>query len=176
VSQRPHVPDAPGLQWRRRVKGWEARWRARPDVIAKGWRPKSVPIWLGEVPTPDEEREIREHCHSLQQEMLVFGRGGIPELVGARPLPAKIEMPSNVYFMSDGEAIKIGFSGAPLLRIKDVRKDRGRDLTLLAQIDGGREKEAALHRRFAHLRISGEWFRSAPELIEFINEIAAQRC
>jgi hypothetical protein len=31
--------------------------------------------------------------------------------------------------------------------------------------------ERKIHKRFAHLRLRGEWFRRAPELLEFIREV-----
>ena len=42
---------------------------------------------------------------------------------------------------------------------------------MYSTIDGGREAEWVLHRRFAHARIRGEWFRPVPELFEYIASI-----
>lgn len=79
----PTVENAPGLKWLRRKTGWEARWRARLDL--KGFSPKSVPLWKGatldEVPSEDAARYVADQCHRLQAEMLVWGRGGVPQLV-----------------------------------------------------------------------------------------------
>ena len=51
----------------------------RSDIIAKGFPVKSVRLWVG---TPDPTKEewdfIADTCVSLQQEMLVFSRGGLP--------------------------------------------------------------------------------------------------
>jgi hypothetical protein len=35
-----------------------------------------------------------------------------------------------------------------------------------------RRKEGWLHSRFKHLRLHGEWFRRAPELVAVIDEIS----
>lgn len=74
-----------------------------------------------------------------------------------------------VYFATDGEAIKIGFSGAPSLRLQDLQSANHRQLRLLKTIEGNQDTETALHQRFSHLHIRGEWFRSDPELLDFIN-------
>jgi hypothetical protein len=81
MTDRPRVLNAPGIQWRKRVKGWEATWRARPDLISKGWRPKSKLLWVGFDLSSTAEDMIRDQCQSLQREMLVFGRGSLPQIV-----------------------------------------------------------------------------------------------
>jgi hypothetical protein len=76
------VRSAPGLVWRKRSKGiFEARWQARTDIIAKGFKTKSVKIWSG-AGNPDEITwdVIADRCRELQQEMLVWSRGGLPEV------------------------------------------------------------------------------------------------
>lgn len=69
-----------------------------------------------------------------------------------------------VYFArkdKDGP-IKIGYSSAIEFR---MRSNRWR---LLAQIPGMDKTERYIHEKFARLRITGEWFRPASELMEFI--------
>jgi hypothetical protein len=77
-----------------------------------------------------------------------------------------------VYFVQDGGPgghIKIGFTaGNPHSRIAQFRTGNPRPLTLLASIPGGEAEEKALHKRFESLRESGEWFRSDPRLLGFI--------
>jgi hypothetical protein len=41
-------------------------------------------------------------------------------------------------------------------------------LVLLACMDGDRQAEARLHRRFASARVRGEWFRPVPALLRFL--------
>ena len=45
-------------------------------------------------------------------------------------------------------------------------------LELLADVPGGRELEAQLHRDWRHLHIRGEWFEASEELLRFIAELA----
>lgn len=75
---KPHVANAPGITWRPKGEGWEAIWRARPDLIAKGFRPKNQRVWFGTTMTDTEAAYVADSCRRLQDEMLIFGRGGLP--------------------------------------------------------------------------------------------------
>lgn len=74
-----------------------------------------------------------------------------------------------IYFITDGEYCKIGFAHNARKRIKDLQIGSARKLTLLATVPGGPDVEAIYHNTFKDLRVRGEWFRMAPELISFIN-------
>lgn len=77
----PKLINAPGLTWRPRKDGWEARWQCRTDLAKRGYEIKSASVWRGsEPPTDLEIAFIQDRCNSLQAEMLVWGRGGMPEL------------------------------------------------------------------------------------------------
>jgi len=39
------VRSAPGLVWKKRRNGHEARWQARTDMVAKGFQIKSMKLW-----------------------------------------------------------------------------------------------------------------------------------
>lgn len=69
-----------------------------------------------------------------------------------------------VYFARFCCRIKIGVSNNALRRVFD---DLHCDELLGVEI-GGRDREAALHRQFAHCRIRGEWFESNPDLLAYI--------
>ncbi len=75
----PKIIDAPGLVWKPRKGGVEARWQARTDLVKRGYTPKSKRVWSGTEAelTPTVAAIIQDACHSLQSEMLVWGRGGI---------------------------------------------------------------------------------------------------
>lgn len=79
----PTIKDAPGHIWRKHTKGWECRWQCRTDLIDKGFKPKSQQLFVGEQPNETEIAYIQDTCRRLQDEMLVFGRGGIPTTVSA---------------------------------------------------------------------------------------------
>jgi transcriptional regulator with XRE-family HTH domain len=89
-----------------------------------------------------------------------------------------------IYFAQGrgGGPIKIGSSYSLCARINEVAKNCGRPLRVLATMPGGRVKEGALHKQFAHLRMANcvgnriydpglvglEWFYPAVDLLEFI--------
>jgi hypothetical protein len=78
MSTPPKIDNAPGLTWKPRKKGWEARWQARTDLIWRGYEKKSERIWCGVEPTEFEISFIQDRCTSLQADMLVWSRGGLP--------------------------------------------------------------------------------------------------
>lgn len=82
---------------------------------------------------------------------------------------------SRIYFVSDGYAVKIGFSAVITERMKALRSGSPRPLFLLTSIEGGEAEEAAMHAWFAHLRLHGEWFRAAPELVDFADALETGR-
>ncbi len=64
------------------------------------------------------------------------------------------------YFVASGEnAVKIGVTDDVLSRMKALQTASPLPLRLLAVMPGDQETEYDLHRAFAALRISGEWFR-----------------
>ncbi len=71
----PKVEDAPGLTWRIRGGLWEARWRARADLVQRGYPHKNARLWAGEAPSDIEAAWISDRCKSLQAEMLAWGHG-----------------------------------------------------------------------------------------------------
>lgn len=83
-----------------------------------------------------------------------------------------------IYFMQPtaGGPVKIGHAGNVDIRHAQLESHYGCELVVLATMDGGRDEEAEIHERFAHLRLKGknqrgrrpEQFRPAPELMEFI--------
>lgn len=74
----PKITDAPGHIWRKHVRGWECRWQCRTDLVEKGFKPKSQQLFVGEEPSETEIAFIQDSCRRLQDEMLTFGRGGLP--------------------------------------------------------------------------------------------------
>jgi hypothetical protein len=76
----PKVTDAPGSIWRKHAQGWECRWQARTDLAQRGFLPKSQQVFVGEEPNETEIAYIQDTCRRLQDEMLIFGRGGLQSL------------------------------------------------------------------------------------------------
>lgn len=82
MSKPVRVRSAPGLAWKkRRNDAYEARWQCRTDLAARGYPLKSMKLWSGTgEPTKEEWDFIADTCVELQQEMLVWGRGGLPDV------------------------------------------------------------------------------------------------
>ncbi len=77
---RPVVADAPGIVWKKRKSGWEARWQARSDLLQRGFLPQYVRLWIGAAPTEIEANYISDMCQRLQGDMLVWGRGDVQKI------------------------------------------------------------------------------------------------
>lgn len=72
-----------------------------------------------------------------------------------------------VYFIRAGTdgPVKIGLATDPLRRLGALQTAHSELLRLIRVLDGGATVEKALHARFAALRMSGEWFGFASEMI-----------
>jgi hypothetical protein len=75
-----------------------------------------------------------------------------------------------VYFVKDSDngRIKIGTTIRLSERLRELARDAGGELQVLAVVSGGQPEEALLHRRFSHLRIVNEWFEPGDDLLGFI--------
>jgi hypothetical protein len=78
------------------------------------------------------------------------------------------------YFIRSADAIKIGQSGAPRLRMESLQSAHSSRLELLVMVPDSRLSEVAAHRMFKHLRMHGEWFRPDQELLDFIEALKAE--
>lgn len=75
-----------------------------------------------------------------------------------------------VYFITDGEFIKIGKSENPIERMKKLQTGNVRELKMLATYQCYDEDlEGYIHKRFSHDRVRGEWFKPSKELFAFMN-------
>ena len=94
-----------------------------------------------------------------------MNRGGVPS-------------DRTVYFMlsSSTGLVKIGSSGDPDRRLRDLQMASGERISLLTTEPGGEAHEKALHRRFKASRVRGEWFRHSEAIRTHIaNAEAAHR-
>jgi hypothetical protein len=70
------------LRWRRRNDGQIALWVARPELIKRGYLPRTQRVWpqlgikhRGE-PSPEDVLYIQTECRRLQDDMLAWANGG----------------------------------------------------------------------------------------------------
>jgi hypothetical protein len=75
-----------------------------------------------------------------------------------------------VYFLLNPRTceVKIGFTSDLNARMSSLKSGAGSELSLIRLIDGGRATEKWLHRRFAHLRRSGEWFSYHDDMLSIV--------
>lgn len=79
-----------------------------------------------------------------------------------------LDKPGFVYFVRFADRIKIGWSGNPTRRFRNIPHDE-----VMAVIPGTMDDEHSYHNRFAALRVHGEWFRADRTLVDFIAALAA---
>ena len=81
---------------------------------------------------------------------------------------------SHVYFIAAKEMpiVKIGVALDPDKRLRELQVGCPLRLTMLAFVEGGRGDEIALHKRFAHLRTIGEWFRLDGALAAYVASLS----
>lgn len=79
---------------------------------------------------------------------------------------------SFVYFISDGEHVKIGLSRQPRKRLSSLQTGHPKRLNIVGLMPGGAEDEFQLHGRFRDHRVKGEWFRDCSEIRDFIARAA----
>ena len=75
-----------------------------------------------------------------------------------------------VYFISDGEFVKIGVSKNYQMRLVSLQTANPRKLKLLGVLEGDSYEERNLHNQFDQFRVGGEWFELSPEIQNFIQE------
>lgn len=81
-----------------------------------------------------------------------------------------------IYFISDGEFVKIGKSYDPEKRLHGIQTGNPKKLTILKTIkeageEGGIYTEVGLHEKFSSYRVNGEWFEYSDEIKAFINDL-----
>jgi hypothetical protein len=77
-------------------------------------------------------------------------------------LPEPNGAPGYVYFITDGELVKIGYSEQLPRRLAGLQTANPRQLRLVKAIPGTVEDEALLHDRHQPHHVRGEWYRAEP--------------
>lgn len=90
-------------------------------------------------------------------------------VVEARRLghPDRFGKVQSVYFAERDGLVKIGISKNPGRRIRSLRAD----LLAIEPAPDGFGSERAVHERFAHLRVEGEWFEPGADLVAHIDSL-----
>jgi hypothetical protein len=80
-----------------------------------------------------------------------------------------------VYFVTDGEAVKIGFSTCVEDRLSAMQTSHPKALTIIGAFPGYVYEESRLHTHFGHLHIRGEWFRPDPAITALVAKLETVR-
>lgn len=83
-------------------------------------------------------------------------------------VPNRTKPTGLVYFIQFDQRIKIGYTTDLHLRLRALPHDK-----VLATLAGTMQLEKRLHRKFAHLRVVGEWFTIGDDLLAYIDGINA---
>lgn len=80
----------------------------------------------------------------------------------------------HVYFIlaAKARAIKIGYSKNRCQRFHDLQTGSPVPLHFYGSVPGNKADETALHQRFKHRRLTGEWFRECNEIYNYIEDLA----
>jgi hypothetical protein len=80
-----------------------------------------------------------------------------------------------IYFIQAASGpVKIGYTAKKVnIRLHELRVGNHEELTLLGAVLGTKQEEDAIHLRWEHLLIRGEWFRGTPELLQAIAVLLA---
>lgn len=126
-----------------------------------------------------ENRALAQEAYEAR--MAEIGRGvyvhsPITPLKRARAPRADTSGWCYIYFVSDGQLIKIGRAVNVQARLRAMQTSHPRPLTLLAVLGAHVSVERLLHRHFAFCRHDyGEWFKPCEELIGLIEKIEKGR-
>lgn len=141
-------------------------YRSHRGIFESGPLPSSCPFPLTASIVPVV-------IHTLHTDGLVY-RKSCASWFRKRSPDAAIQ---HVYFMlcdaGSESLVKIGMSSGIEGRRRTIESCAPFPITCIGFIPyGGRALELKLHKSFSHLRVRGEWFRAAPELLGYIKQEA----
>jgi len=85
------------------------------------------------------------------------------------------KLSQQVYFISDGQYVKIGLAKDSYQRLKQLQVANPKDLKLIGVCYGTIRFEKELHRRFESSHVRGEWFEITGELVDFLKMVGRLR-
>lgn len=162
-----------GLPASRNVGGWIYLCNRHHELIEREFEAEIDNLNSRRVANMQARLESVAHVEAMQVEE----RREIAELM------AEIDhrrVAQTVYFIRCQEYMKIGISKDVNARLNQIRKGGGslfprlldvQTAELIATEPGGLDREKELHKKFKHLRHTGEWFTETPELTKYIDSI-----
>jgi len=93
-------------------------------------------------------------------------------------IPQKYELSSrhecHIYFIRSLDAVKIGYSANPAIRLQALQTANPNRLELLYSFPSLQCREKQIHEELSHLNIGGEWFKYNDEIRQYIKELQEQ--
>jgi hypothetical protein len=147
---------------RRRAVELDASGEAIPTSFLARWRKQRL------HPLAENAWAILRHADQIDVDLRAID-GLVEAARPARPTTSEIPVPATgiVYLIGAPGSLKIGFTVNVRSRFDGLRTSSPLDLSVLALLEGSRQLERELHRRFAVHRLRGEWFLDVPEIRDF---------
>jgi DNA-binding XRE family transcriptional regulator len=76
-----------------------------------------------------------------------------------------------VYFIKQGDYVKIGFTNRFKIRLNNLQVSSPVKLEVLAIVEGDKNEEKNMHQKFKHICSNGEWFIYCDELKYYIDTL-----
>ncbi|MCK1402070.1 GIY-YIG nuclease family protein [Bradyrhizobium sp. 4] len=160
--------DIPGLKRLPKPGGFSTWYWSASQLTreAKDFTPRTARLWhgLGE-PAAEQLTVIKARALRLTQDLQEWQ-------LRARKKPgrglAKRSPRGSIYFVRAAERVKIGFSKDVRRRVAELQTFFPEPLDLLLVLPGSILNEHAMHRRFADLCITREWFRYEERIARFV--------
>jgi hypothetical protein len=76
-----------------------------------------------------------------------------------------------IYFVSDGELVKIGRAVNIVARLRAMQTSHPKPLTVLATMLAHVKFEGIIQQKFRYLRVTREWFRPDADMNDFIQRV-----
>lgn len=157
-----------------------------PELIGNGWLEQTpegfrIPGFQPVFPNPKALSQVTQQGDDIDIPIRLLTEEERAqreqERRNASPTPMRVTLKSHVYFIQQGESgsIKIGYSKNPAQRLATLQTGHSEPLHMRAMAPGSMAQERALHDRFAHLRVSGEWFRPGEDLVAYMRLVADRR-
>jgi hypothetical protein len=91
------------------------------------------------------------------------------------PMQGNANRFGRVYFVTNGDAIKIGFAKNLARRMSGLQVGSHVPLWLIGSYAARQSKEKEFHRRLKDRRLVGEWFEIHGDVFELIQELEVKR-
>jgi hypothetical protein len=163
-----------GLRVVENIDGWIYLCRRHYELVEQGFAERIESLNAVRV------SNLQQRLESTEVRLKVAEATDPPWLGSAMERHDRQRKAQTVYFIRCQQFIKIGIASNPATRLKQIRKGGGSHFPRMLDIEtavivalepGGFDREKELHKQFAHLRHTGEWFTEAPELTEYIESL-----